>query len=288
MKKPKLPALAPAKVNLVLEVLGKRPDGYHEVASIMQTVSLCDSLSFEDDTGLSLHCNFPQLEQDNLALKAAGLLQKATGCRQGVQIHLEKKIPVASGLGGGSSDAAATLLALNRLWRLDLPLSKLLELAAQLGSDVPFFLHRGTALVTGRGEIVAPLPPASVWLVLVLPDSAPLPEKTRTLYSRLTAADFSDGRSTRRAVETLALRKTFQTSMAYNVFDRIAPHAFPGLEDCRRKLQTATGSNVHVAGSGPALFVLADSEVDAHNMERKLDGSLRCLVVSSFAPEQGF
>ena len=276
--------LAPAKVNLVLEVLGKRPDGYHEISSIMQSVSICDSLSFESAKDLSLHCTMPELESDNLVLKAARLLQQATDYHEGAKINLDKRIPPGTGLGGGSSDAATTLVALNHLWKLDLSFSQLLELAAKLGSDVPFFLYQGTALATGRGEEVTPLPPSSLKFVMLLPNLPPLPEKTKTLYSQLAAANFTAGDFTRQALKMLFLEKTLDSSLIFNVFDRIAPEAFPGLSDYWQKFELATGSTVHVAGSGPTLFALVENEVSANEVRARLSGCLECQVVSSFSP----
>ncbi len=139
---------APAKVNLTLEVLGRRDDGYHDIVSIMQTVDLCDTITLEPADALAIECDDTSIGPSaNLALRAATLLNESTGGGKGAKIRLEKRIPVAAGLGGGSSDAAATLVGLNRLWGLDLPIERLVGLAAGLGSDVPFFIHGGVAMV---------------------------------------------------------------------------------------------------------------------------------------------
>jgi len=150
---------APAKLNLTLEALGKRPDGYHEIRSVIQTISLCDTLRFELSTEVSISSGLPEWSAEkSLVAKAVTLLQQTAGVAKGVKIEIAKNIPSVSGLGGDSSDAAATLLGLNKLWELNLPQSKLLELAVQLGSDVVFFLYGGTVLMAGRGEIITPLP----------------------------------------------------------------------------------------------------------------------------------
>jgi len=155
-----------AKINLTLEVLYKRSDGYHQIASILQSVGLCDTVSASAASELLIEA--PGLDcplAENLILKAARLLQDVTGYTGGACIQVTKRIPQAGGLGGGSSDAAATLVALNRLWGLGLEQQELLNLGTRLGSDVPFFLYGGTALVEGRGEIVTPLPPLSgLWV----------------------------------------------------------------------------------------------------------------------------
>ena len=154
--------LAPAKLNLFLEVLG-RPghDGYHEVESMMVAVNLHDSLTFTDDPSgkISLRCNEPTLPVggDNLVVMAAERLKASAGSLRGARIVLEKAIPAESGLAGGSSDAAATLVALDRLWGLDLPRERLLALAAEIGSDVTFFIHGTAAVCRGRGERVEPV-----------------------------------------------------------------------------------------------------------------------------------
>jgi 4-diphosphocytidyl-2-C-methyl-D-erythritol kinase len=154
---------APAKVNFGLRILGKRPDGYHAIQTILQMLDLCDWLTFSpNDVGtIQLTCSPAVLPTDdtNLVVRAAKLLQQAFGVQQGVEISLDKRIPIAAGLGGGSSDAAITLLVLNRLWHLHRPPDTLHHLAAQLGSDVPFFLEGPTALACGRGELLSAVPP---------------------------------------------------------------------------------------------------------------------------------
>ncbi|MHC4593294.1 MAG: 4-(cytidine 5'-diphospho)-2-C-methyl-D-erythritol kinase, partial [Planctomycetota bacterium] len=153
---------APSKINLYLEVLGQRPDGFHEIRTVMQAVSLCDELSFSarSDGQVVLSCSSPDLPLDdrNLIVRAARLLKGRYGTERGASVELHKRIPVGGGLGGGSADCAVTLLALNRLWGLGAPLDELAETATELGSDVPFFLWGGTALCEGRGERVSPLP----------------------------------------------------------------------------------------------------------------------------------
>ena len=152
---------APAKLNLYLRVLGKRPDGYHEIETLFERIDLADELTIEPHPDqLLLTCDAPELScgEDNLILKAARLLQQVGGTHQGARLHLIKRIPIAAGLGGGSSDAAATLLGLNRLWGLGLTPSRLRELGASLGSDVPFFLADAPwAIGRGRGEVCEPL-----------------------------------------------------------------------------------------------------------------------------------
>ena len=246
---------AHAKVNLTLEVLGARDDGYHDVASIMQTVDLHDSLAIEPADEISLDCDQPELvTPDNLVLKAARLLKKTTGTDQGAHLVLEKEIPVAAGLGGGSSDAAATLHGLNRLWSLGLSVEELLPIAAQIGSDVPFFLYGGTAMVLGHGERVRPLPPADLkWLVLLTP-SIQLPDKTRSIYAKLSPDLFTRGDLTRKLEARIRGGGDVPPQFLFNTFDGVAPEAFSGLQGYWDTLDGLGAREIHLAGSGPTLY----------------------------------
>src|SRR5439155_4129529 len=164
---------APAKVNLFLEVLAKRPDGYHNIETLMVAVNLFDTLKFREEPGgeIRLTCKHPDLStgSDNLVNRAAALLKQQTGCEKGARIALTKRIPLAAGLAGGSSDAAATLVGLNRLWKLGLTRARLMALAKELGSDVAFFFSAPAAWCTGRGERVTPLRlRRPLWFVLAV------------------------------------------------------------------------------------------------------------------------
>jgi len=280
-----LSILAPAKINLVLEILGKRDDGYHEVRSVMQTVSLCDNMSFELADGICLQCSEPSLQnRDNLVVQAAEALQKACNCQKGARIALEKRIPCSAGLGGGSSDAAVALLALNELWELKLPTSELLVIAAETGSDVPFFFHRGTALVEGRGEKVTTLSQLSpCWFVLFIPPVPRPLQKTKALYSRLGSGNYTDGKRVAGVLESLAQDDNLLSTPLYNVFDAVAFDAFPGLEEYWKLFIQAGARDIHMAGSGPALFSLAPSEARAIEWSRKLQNQgFETYVVSTF------
>jgi len=281
--------LAPAKINLVLEVLGRRDDGYHEVRSLMQAVDLCDVLSLELAGEISLECSEASLQSvDNLAVRAAELLRKASGCRKGVKVKLQKRIPWGMGLGGGSSDAATTLLAVNRLWELGLATSDLVELAARLGSDVPFFIHRGLALVEGRGEKVVPLGTLPRhYFVLLVPPLPREPGKTKRLYSLLNRQHFTEGQFVDRALKSWSQDRRIAPDMLFNVFDTIAFEAFPGLEAYWRYFEQAGAAGIHLAGSGPALFAPAADEADAREICRRLNQQgLEAYSVSTFVPEE--
>jgi 4-diphosphocytidyl-2-C-methyl-D-erythritol kinase len=253
---------AHAKVNLTLEVLSKRPDGYHEIATVLQTISLADTLTFEHAETLEFQCAVRELRTpDNLVLKAARLLKEESGYGKGARINLIKRIPFAAGLGSGSTDAAATLLGLNRLWGLNLSSERLMELAARLGSDVPFFLYGGIALAQGRGEKLTPLPPApELWMVLLRPAIEPVPNKTAQLYSRLNPSHFTAGQHTERLVAHLRHGGNIEPSFLYNVFEQVAFDFFPVLSDYRTRLLEAGARAVHLAGSGPTLFSLVPAK----------------------------
>jgi len=266
--------LAPAKINLVLEVLGKRNDGYHEIRSIVQTISLCDIISFESDEDILLECSEPALQtRDNLVIRAAELIKKTCNYCYGARIRLDKQIPWSAGLGGGSSDAAATLLSLNKLWKLDLMLPDLLQLAAELGSDIPFFIHKGTALIEGRGEKVTALPPVSSpnWFILLLTPSAQMSDKTKQAYSRLKKQHFSEGQYTDKALKIWAKNRELNPALLFNAFDAIAFDIFPELKVYWESLEKAGAANVHLAGSGPTLFTHVTNEKMGRELCQRLN-----------------
>lgn len=266
-------ATAPAKINLTMEVLGKRPDGYHEIVSILQAIDLCDALTVRSSPHLRLTA--PGLdcpEADNLVLKAALLLRGSTGCSLGAEMVLAKRIPLAAGLGGGSSDAATALMALNQLWGLGLGSESLAGLAARLGSDVPFFLRGATALARGRGEILDPLPPqVGLWVVLTAPPVS-IPHKTKSLYAALTPADFSDGSASLDLARELRRGSPLPFDALHNVFERPAFALCPPIVSFRQAMLAAGAPFVHLSGSGPALFTLYRARQDAEALVHRLAG----------------
>lgn len=274
----------PAKVNLTLEVTGKRPDGYHNICSVIQAIDLRDTISFELAEGVHFSCNLPGLEtEDNLVLKAVRLLQKETGASRGVRLALTKVIPEAAGLGGGSSDAATTLVGLNRLWQLNLSSSALSGLAARLGSDVPFFLVGGTALAEGRGEKVTPLPRlVQTYFVLLKPPVPPVPGKTGQLYSRLRPAHFNRGERTKKAVELVQRGQEIEQGVLFNIFEEVAFGVFPGLEEYRRRFLACGAPWARLAGSGPCLYTYSRDRSVAEGIHSRLRQSeLECYMASS-------
>lgn len=260
----------PAKVNLTLEVLGRRPDGYHEIISVMQAVGLCDRLRFEvlDTPSVELVGAPPELAGDeNLIVRAAHLLQAERDTGLGARIHLSKRIPIAAGLGGGSSDAAATLRALNRLWDLRLTQRALLEIGALLGSDVPFFLGSLTALVEGRGERLTPLPaPEPTWVVLLRP---PVEISTREVYSRVTEAGYTDGARSRALVRQMRHSHAWRREL-FNALERITCDLCPAAAAAREALREASGAVTVMTGSGPTFYTLLDDEDEARQVQSRV------------------
>ena len=278
-----LTVYAPAKVNLVLEVLGKHDD-YHRISSIVQSIDLCDVLNFQLDEEICFKCDVPSLRSDNLVTRAATLLKESTKCSLGTRIELRKHIPWAVGLGGGSSDAAATILALNELWGLGLPLSELGHLASRLGSDVPFFIHRGTALIEGKGEKITQLPslPAT-WFVLLVPPVPKVLDKTKQMYNNLDNAYFTEGQFVQAALSSLRQGRAIDHSLMFNVFKKVAFDFFPGLEKYRKTLEEAGAPGVYLAGSGPCLFTFFSEEKKAgESFSRLKKQGLECYLASSF------
>lgn len=253
-----------AKINLTLSVLGKRPDGYHALASVMQTISLCDTLRIETTADERVICAVDVTEldnDDNLVVKAARLLLAEEQLAGGVAIELHKAIPSPGGLGGGSSDAAAVLTAIARLRGLVLPQSRREELGAQLGSDVPFFMHGGTALVEGRGEFVTPLPDVEpLWLVIARP---PVSISTAAVFGALTGDDYSATLDTDAVVAAIRGGKPLPLDRLSNTLEHTVLRRWPAVAATRDALLSAGAPIVRMSGSGPTLFAPFVSLKDA-------------------------
>ena len=267
-----------SKINIGLAITGKREDGYHDIDSIFQSIRLSDSIYFAKHHSVVFSGGAPELPEymqklvtygeENLALKALRALQAYTGCKAGAAIHLLKRVPIQAGLGGGSADAAAMLVGLNRFWDLRLTQEELLQIGATLGSDVPFLLQGGTARGTGRGEILTyGKSPDSHWLLLVKPKVS---ISTAAAYGRFTNKSVA----TKQTIDTVQqhlenndLKSAFLTSA--NTFEELL---FPDHEElviCK-EFFTSSGYPTIMTGSGPTMVELLDKPMEALQLQEEI------------------
>jgi 4-diphosphocytidyl-2-C-methyl-D-erythritol kinase len=260
-----------AKVNFALEVLAKRPDGYHDVATVMQAVDLFDRLTLETAENISLETDDPALPTDerNVIVRAGMLLREVSGVQAGARIQLRKRIPVAAGLGGGSSDAAATLWGLNRLWGLRWPRPRLEELAVRLGMDVPFFLTGGPALATGRGEFLKQLRLGGGYALVLVNPRVPL--STREVYERVPTGWRAEPTGARQLVEALRTRNPVKVAAALtNHLETFVAPVFPAVDRMKAALQAAGALGALMSGSGPTVFGMARSLDHARQIRQRI------------------
>lgn len=277
-----------AKINPVLEVLGKRPDGYHELSLLFQTIGLYDTLTFEKATE-GFFLEMPSAPaglspgDDNLVLKAAKLFFKEhVPGPGGVRIELTKKVPLAAGLGGGSSDAAATLRGLDTLFQTRLGMDELQSMAAALGSDVPFFLKGGTALGRGRGEIITSLPPLpEMNLVLVKPEQGlSTPAVFQSGKARMTNGEYA------RPFLNLAKegKLAYLVGSLFNGLEPAAIFLMPEVGEIKKRLLEAGALGALVSGSGPTVFGIAGTVEDAVEIAKRMEGEGRTVWVTKTVP----
>lgn len=246
---------SPAKVNLFLRIVGKRPDGYHELASLFQTITLHDVIHFTVSKQDALFCTDPLLPTDksNLIWKAVDLFRRKTSLHTPVKVYLEKRIPMQAGLGGGSSNAATTLWALNQLFGEPANEHQLSQWAGEIGSDVAFFLSQGTAYCTGRGENVQPLPslqPRSLWIVKPTEGLS-----TPAVYSKVNLKNLLQ----RNPEDVLHSWRKGEPHF-FNDLEEAAFSQMPTLQDLRQRLLTSGFHTVVLCGSGSSLFCLGNGQ----------------------------
>lgn len=262
-----------AKINLTLGIEGIRQDGYHQVEMIMQAVELHDSLAFEDaPAGISIESDSPEIPPgpENLVYRAASLLQEYTGCGRGVRIKLTKKIPVAAGLAGGSTDAAAALRALNSLWDLNLPEGDLYKLGERLGADVPFCLMGGTALARGKGELLTPVAGAQgLGVVLVKPSFGVSTARVYRMYDLLPPGPQPDTGAMISALGRGDLHAI--GSLLHNSLERVTAGLHPEIKQIKQGLREAGAAGALMSGSGPTVFGLFSNIREAGAAALKLN-----------------
>lgn len=260
-----------AKINLSLDVLGKRPDGYHEVSMVMQSVSLADEIILQEAADISLTVDVPGLEADarNLAWRAAELVRQECAVSKGVSITLRKKIPLAAGLAGGSADAAAVLRGVNKLWQAGLTQQQLLELGARLGSDVPFCLLGGTQLATGRGTELEELPAMPVCGVVLA--KLPVAVSTAWVYGQFAAAKVKqrpDLSGLRSALQKGSLEGV--ASRLCNVLESVTITEHPEIQKLKEDMLRQGALASLMSGSGPTVFALTENEESAGDVAERL------------------
>jgi len=276
-----------AKINWFLRVLGKREDGYHEICTAFQTVSLADELVFEEDNELVLTCNEKELptNEDNLIIKAANLLLERFQINKGARIELKKKIPLPGGLGGGSSNAAVALLGLSKLWKLPVDLKELVEIGSSIGSDVPFFFYGGTALGFGRGTEISILEDINrKFMVIATPNVA---ISTRDAYLKLGVPSLtkSASKSILQNCYEDVQRLNSKRLVSINDFENSIFAIKPEIKNVKEKLLDLGAANAMMSGSGASVFGVFDNEENRQMALRGLEGeqNLRSFAVNTIS-----
>lgn len=262
-----------AKVNLTLDVLGERGDGYHEIESVMHTIALHDSITLrEAGAGVEILVSDGSVPNDhrNLVVRTAQMLRETFGVDRNVQIELTKSIPVASGLGGGSSDAAVTLLGLVQMWKLRLDGRELRALAMKVGADVPFFLEGGAAVARGRGDRLTFLPPLpTTWMVLARPR---IEVHTAWAYKQLHPAAVSSRPNTGAMIEAVQREDVREAGrLLHNVFEGVIASTHPVIAELKARILRGEAYGASMSGTGPTVFGLMANEAAA----RKVADDLR-------------
>lgn len=256
----KLPSFA--KLNWHLRVLGKRSDGFHELCTVFQTVSLADVISFAADDEFILTTDHPDIQtgETNLITRAARLLTELKGVSAGARIHLEKKIPAPGGLGGGSSNGAVALMGLARLWSVNVDKADLSEMAAKLGSDVPFFMHGGTSGASGRGTEFFPVPEIEEKHILIVAPRCDIP--TGRAFEVLGRRDLTktDAISILKICRNEALTLNLRESELVNDFEKVIFEIEPEIKRAKEKLLELEARKALMSGSGASVFAVFDSE----------------------------
>lgn len=276
----------PAKINLGLEILGRGDDGYHELRSVLAMIDLVDDLTFSVNaaSGETTINGFDSVAaSDNLIMLAIHAFGERSRTTLAYSVSVTKRIPAPSGLGGASSNAAATLLALNAMHDEPLSADALQEIAAGIGSDVPFFLGNPTAMASGRGTHLTPLPNVEGWVLLAAPRIA-LTSKTTHLYGMLTPEDFSDGTTVQRVVEQIRRHKSVPPDALTNTFERPLRLIAPGVIELKQQMHEAGCRHVALSGAGPAHYALFNDRSSAGIVASRLRDALQNDVTVAVVP----
>ena len=259
--------LAPAKINLAFEIAGTYPSGFHEVHTVLQSINIFDELIFNESKDLTLSIESSTfINEENLVLKAANMLKDTYEVSEGASINLVKNIPISAGLGGGSSDAAFTLLGLNKLWRLGLDTEELIKIAGRIGTDVPFFITGGTSYATGTGTQLSPLPqPVEKRAVLIFPFEPLQERKTARMYRQITKENFTDGEKTQNISDAIIARRPIASEI-FNIFDSVATLTYSSYAKTKSMLDGIGQNHSILAGSGPSMFTLLNAHGASHSM----------------------
>lgn len=266
---------APAKINLSLDVLGKRDDGYHDVEMVMTTIDLADRIELtplnQDDIHISIESQYVPSDERNLAYQAALMMKDKYNISSGVHIQIEKSIPVSAGLGGGSSNAAAVLRGLNRLWNLKISTHKLAEIGALIGTDVPFCVYNCTALATGRGEQITLLnKPPSSWVILAKPN---IGVSTKTIFNNLVNLEEIGHPNTTALIQALQAGDFSNMCLnLHNVLEQTTFNIYPEVKRIKEKMVQAGAVGVTMSGSGPTIYTLVEQESKAKRIYNGLRG----------------
>ena len=277
-----------AKVNLYLKVLSRRKDNYHNIRTVFEKLALCDKITLKPRPGglISIHCNKSSVPRDenNLCYRAAKLLQEKCGVKTGVDITIDKQIPVGAGLGGGSSNAAAVLAGLNRLWKLKLGLNRLINIGRKIGCDVPFFLYDASfALGTSRGDKIRPirgLSKVKLWHLVVFPNfkvSTPLVYQKFDRISGLTRP----GCNVKILTSTLAEYPSISGFKGlFNSLEAVTENEYPSVRRLKELLKSLNPDNgVLMSGSGPTVFTLTRSRQEALLLKKKVESKVKSCEV---------
>jgi len=280
---------APAKINLFLDVLRKRPDGYHDIGTLFQTIGTGDTLRAEIERSGEIRLSYDQPQeypvQSDLVYKAAELLKKEYGVRSGVRLHLEKRLPLGAGLGGGSADAAATLRLLNRIWGLRVTLPELARLGARLGADVPFLVEGGTALAGGIGDQLEALPPACLpegsFLLVATPRCA---VPTAAAYGGIAPSGTARWDAFQASIRS-GVSRTEQLGIEFDLYNKFEESVFPKYAEIpalKARMLECGAQAALMSGSGASVFAIYSTERAAREALRDVGGMCRWGCVTTF------